>query len=48
MKQKDTALLIAVHASILGRVAGERGLDIQRVEVVNRFQMRDPQIKHAG
>jgi AraC family transcriptional regulator len=48
VKQKDTALLIAVHASILCRVAGERGLDFQRVEVVNRFQMRDPQIEHIG
>ncbi|HEV2445475.1 MAG TPA: hypothetical protein VGS58_06115, partial [Candidatus Sulfopaludibacter sp.] len=48
VKQKDTALLIAVHPSILRRVAGERGLDIGRVEVVNRFQMRDPQIEHIG
>ena len=48
VKQKDTALLIAVHASILCRVAGERGLDFNRVEVVNRFQMRDPQIEHIG
>src|SRR5579862_9412672 len=48
VKQKDTVLLIALHSSILGRVAGERGLDIKRIEVVNRFQLRDPQIEHIG
>ena len=48
VKQKDTALLIAVQASILRRVAGERGLDFERLEIMNRFQMRDPQIEHIG
>ncbi len=48
VKQKDTALLIAVHTCLLRRVAGERGLDFERLQIVNRFQMRDPQIEHVG
>ena len=48
VRQKDTALLIAVQAPILRGVAAERGLDCERVEIVNRFQMRDPQIEHIG
>jgi AraC family transcriptional regulator len=48
VKQTDTALLIRLHRSILRSVAGERGLDFERLEVMNRFQMRDPQIEHIG
>ncbi len=48
VKQKDTALLITIDASMLCHVAGERGLDVKRVEIANRFQMRDLQIEHIG
>lgn len=48
VKQKDTALIIGVDAALLRSVAGERGLDFQRIEILNRFQTRDPQIEHIG
>jgi len=48
VKQRDTALLIAVHALVFRSVAGERGLDFERVQFVNRFQIRDPQVEHIG
>jgi AraC family transcriptional regulator len=46
VKQKDTALIIGVDGALLRSVAEERGVD--RVEILNRFQTRDPQIEHIG
>lgn len=46
--RKDTALIIAVQAGFLHSVARERGIEPDRVEIVNRFQTRDPQIEHIG
>jgi len=48
VKQKDTALVISVDGALLRAVAEERGTDIQRVEILNRFQMRDRRIEHIG
>ena len=48
VKQKDTALIIGVDAALLRSVTGERGLDFQQIEILNRFQTRDPQIEHIG
>lgn len=48
VQQKDTALIIGVQPGFLRAIAQERGLDPERVEIVNRFQMRDPHIEHVG
>jgi AraC family transcriptional regulator len=48
VKQTDTALIIGVEGTLLRSVAEERGVNFQRVEILNRFQMRDPQIEHIG
>jgi AraC family transcriptional regulator len=48
LKQTDTALIIGVDGTLLRSVAEERDLDFRRVEILNRFQMRDPQIEHVG
>jgi len=48
VKQKDTALLIGIHSAFFQSLAEERELDSRRVEIVNRFQMRDPQIEYIG
>lgn len=48
VKQTDTALIIGVDGTLLRSVAEERELDFRRVEILNRFQMRDPQIEHIG
>jgi AraC family transcriptional regulator len=48
VKQSDTALVIHVHSALLGSIAEEQGMDSRTVDIVNRFQMRDPQIEHIG
>jgi AraC family transcriptional regulator len=48
VKQLDTALMIGVHAGLICSVAEERGLDLRQVSILNRFQIRDPQIEHIG
>jgi AraC family transcriptional regulator len=48
LKHEDTALIIGLHNTLLRSVAEERGLDFDRVEILNRFQMRDPQIEHIA
>lgn len=48
VKQRDTALIIGVDGTLLRSVAEERGIESQRVEILNRFQMRDPQIEYIG
>jgi AraC family transcriptional regulator len=48
LKEKDTALILSVPASLLSMTALECGVDPARVEIVNRFQMRDSQMEHIG
>ncbi|MGA2591829.1 MAG: helix-turn-helix domain-containing protein [Bryobacteraceae bacterium] len=48
LKEKDTSFIIRVPTSLLSEVADESGVDPSRVEIVNRFQMRDPQMEHIG
>ena len=44
----DTALILAIHPDLLERAAAELGLDVTRLEVANRFQVRDAQIEHIS
>jgi AraC family transcriptional regulator len=46
MKETDTALILGVSQHFLRTVAEESGQG--RVELINRFQMRDTQIEHIG
>jgi AraC family transcriptional regulator len=48
IREKDTALLLGVPASLLSAVAEQSGMDTSRAELVNRFQIRDTQIEHIG
>lgn len=48
MKERDTALILNVPLGLLRLTAEQAGLDPERVELVNRFQMRDRQIEHIG
>ncbi len=48
MKSADMALLLSLPASLIRRVAEEANLDPTRLELVNRFQIRDRQIEHIG
>src|SRR5215475_5702110 len=45
MKGKDTALLMRLSSSLLERAADELEINSQRLELRNRFQMRDPAIE---
>jgi AraC family transcriptional regulator len=42
----DTALILGLPPSLLDTVAEEQGLDPHRVEIRNRFQIRDPQLEN--
>jgi AraC family transcriptional regulator len=44
----DTALILAIHPDLLARAANELGLDFTRLEIANRFQVRDAQIEHIS
>jgi AraC family transcriptional regulator len=44
--QNDTALILALPPSLLDTVAEEHGFDPRRVEIRNRFQIRDPQLEN--
>ena len=48
LKEKDTALIVSLPASLLSTTALECRVDPAKVEIVNRFQMRDPQMEHIG
>jgi AraC family transcriptional regulator len=48
MNGKDTALLLRVSPALLRSAAEELGLDPDRVEIRNRFQMRDTAIENIG
>jgi len=44
--QNDTALILALPPSLLDTVAEEHGFDSRRVEIRNRFQIRDAQLEN--
>jgi AraC family transcriptional regulator len=44
--QNDTALILALPPSLLDTVAEELGFDSRRVEIRNRFQIRDAQLEN--
>ena len=44
--QNDTALILALPTSLLDSVSEEHGLDPRRVEIRNRFQIRDAQLEN--
>lgn len=44
----DTALIISVHPRLLAATANELGLPVGRIDILNRFQVRDAQIEHIG
>jgi AraC family transcriptional regulator len=48
IREKDAALALVVPASLLRSVAKESGADPDRVEIVNRFQTRDPWLENIG
>src|SRR5258708_6576744 len=48
MKQRDTALIVGLLPELLRSVAEQAGLPADPLEIVNRFQIRDPQIEHLG
>jgi AraC family transcriptional regulator len=48
MKERDTALIIGLPPELLRRAAEQADLPSKRLDIVNRFQIRDPQIEHLG
>lgn len=48
IKEKDMALLLSLSAELLNTVAEQFDLDPCRVEIINRFQVRDPQLENIG
>ncbi|MDQ2711469.1 MAG: AraC family transcriptional regulator [Acidobacteriota bacterium] len=42
----DTALIVSIEPELLAAAADELGLKRNRLEVVNRFQIRDRQVEH--
>jgi AraC family transcriptional regulator len=48
LKDKDTALLLSLSPKLLRAVAEDLDIDPDRVEIRNRFQMRDAQIEHIA
>ncbi len=44
--QNDTALILALPPSLVDSVAEEQGFDSRRVEIRNRFQIRDLQLEN--
>ena len=48
INQKDTALILSVAPELLALVAEEFDLDPARIEIRNRFQVRDAQLESIG
>jgi AraC family transcriptional regulator len=48
MKEKDTALVLSVSPNLLRRVAEESDIDPSRIEIRNKFQVRDVQLENIG
>ncbi len=47
-QDKDTALILSLDALLLEEVAQDSGIYADRLEFVNRFQIRDPQMEKIG
>src|SRR5260370_10700133 len=47
-EQPDTALILGLPAALVDSVAEEQGFDSRRVEIRNRFQIRDAQLENIG
>jgi AraC family transcriptional regulator len=47
-RQSDTALIVGLGPRLLRQVAEDRGADPDRLQVINRFQARDPRIEHLA
>jgi AraC family transcriptional regulator len=48
VKGKDTFLTLSVAPTLLARAAEQVGLDPKRIELRNRFQVRDTQLENIG
>lgn len=48
VKGKDTFLTLSVAPALLARAAEQLGLDPKRIELRNRFQVRDTQLENIG
>jgi AraC family transcriptional regulator len=48
IKSSDTALVIGLKLRLLERLVEESGADPAKLQILNRFQARDPQIEHIG
>lgn len=47
-KQPGSVLVIVVPNALLQSVATDLGFDPERIELADRFQLRDPQLEHIG
>jgi AraC family transcriptional regulator len=48
LKERDSSLILAVSQTLLSRAAEESGGDPEKIQVANRFQIRDPQMEQIG
>src|SRR5262249_52106027 len=48
MKDEATALIVRLKPAVLRAVAEDLGIDPERVELLDRFKLRDPQIEHLA
>jgi AraC family transcriptional regulator len=48
LREKDRALILSITPKFMDQVVEECGLDPRRLEIRNRFQMRDVQIEHIA
>jgi AraC family transcriptional regulator len=48
LKDRDTAFVMSVAPRVLQAAVEDVDLDPARLEIVNRFQMRDPQLEHIA
>jgi len=48
LKDKDTALVLSLSPDLLSTVAEHYNLDPSRIEIRNRFQVRDPQLENIA
>jgi len=48
LKERDTAFVMSVAPRVLQAAVEDVDLDPARLEIVNRFQMRDPQLEHIA
>ena len=48
MKDRDTGLVLSLSPQLMRSVAEQCDLDPDRIEICNRFQMRDPQLENVA